>query len=124
MKSSPYVDKVLGAKSFTESSSALTLTSETDRVYTPPLGPGGSAIPLIVTENGKKKLTITRDALPDVTIWNQWEEKAAAMSDFGPKDGWKNTICVEPGAVGSWTKIEAGDAWEGSQIITAHRMGD
>jgi hypothetical protein len=28
-------------------------------------------------------------------------------------------ICVEPGIVGSWIKLEAGDAWEGSQIITA-----
>lgn len=28
-------------------------------------------------------------------------------------------ICVEPGIVDSWIKLEAGDAWEGSQIITA-----
>ncbi len=41
------------------------------------------------------------------------------MGDFAPKDGWKNMICVEPGAVRGWTKLEAGDAWEGSQIITA-----
>lgn len=28
-------------------------------------------------------------------------------------------VCVEPGAINSWTKLEAGDAWEGGQIATA-----
>jgi glucose-6-phosphate 1-epimerase len=72
-----------------------------------------------VTEDSKPKFKITRDALPNVTVWNLWNEKAAGMGDFAPKDGWKNMICVEPGVVGSWTKLEAGDAWEGSQIIAA-----
>lgn len=76
-------------------------------------------MPLTITENDKSKFLITRDALPNVTVWNLWNEKAAGMADFAPKDGWKNMICVEPGAVDSWTKLEAGDAWEGSQIITA-----
>ena len=92
----------------------MTLTSETDRVYTPP-----TDTPLTVTENNKPRFVITRDALPNVTVWNPWGEKAAGMGDFAPKDGWKNMICIEPGAVGAWTKLEAGDAWEGSQIITA-----
>jgi len=119
LKSSPYIDKVLDAKSFTESSDALTLTSETDRVYTPPTESDGSAVPLTITESNTTKFLITRDGLPNVTVWNLWNEKAAGMADFAPKDGWKNMICVEPGCVGSWTKLEAGDAWEGSQIITA-----
>jgi glucose-6-phosphate 1-epimerase len=110
---------VLGAQSFTEQSSALTLTSETDRVYTPPTAEDGSAVPLTVTEDGTPRFKITRDGLPNVTVWNLWDQKAAAMGDFAPKDGWKNMICVEPGAVGSWIKLEAGDAWEGSQIMVA-----
>ena len=74
---------------------------------------------MVVTEDGKPIFRITRDALPNITVWNLWNEKAATLGDFAPKDGWKNMICIEPGAVGSWTKLEAGDAWEGSQIITA-----
>jgi D-hexose-6-phosphate mutarotase len=59
----------------------LTITSETDRVYTPPTAEDGSAIPITVSEDGKPKLRITRDALPNVTIWNPWEEKAASMGE-------------------------------------------
>ena len=77
-------------------------------------------MPLTVLENGKPKLTITRDSLPDVTVWNLWDEKAKGMADFAPKDGWKRMICVEPGAVSKWVKLEAGDAWGGGQIIEAH----
>ena len=79
LESSPYIDKVLGAKSFIEESSALTLTSETDRVYTPPTQDG---IPLTVTEDDKPKFRIARDALPNVTVWNPWNEKAAAMGEL------------------------------------------
>ena len=39
------------------------------------------------------------------------------MADFGPEDGWKSMVCVEPGQVSGWTKLEAGDAWEGTQVI-------
>jgi len=120
LKSSPYVDKVLQAQTFTEESSSVSLTSETDRVYTPPDNSDGTPVPLTILENGKPKLTITRDSLPDITVWNLWDEKAKGMADFSPKDGWKQMLAVEPGAVSNWIKLEAGDAWEGGQIIEAH----
>ncbi len=41
------------------------------------------------------------------------------MKDFEPKTGFKQMICVEPGSVSEWVKLEAGDAWEGSQYLTA-----
>ena len=40
------------------------------------------------------------------------------MSDFAPKQGYKNMICVEAGAVRGWQKLEAGETWEGGQLIT------
>ena len=119
LQSSPYIDKVRGAKSFTESSSSagIKVTSETDRVYTPPPTESGALVPLTLLESGQPKLIISRDGLPDVTVWNQWEEKSAKMADFAPKDAWKRYICVEPGAVNKWVKLEGGDAWEGSVIM-------
>ena len=39
------------------------------------------------------------------------------MADFAPKDAWKRYICVEPGAVSKWVRLEGGDAWEGSVIM-------
>ena len=113
MKSSPYVDKVREAKTFTEESSSLNFEGETDRVYTPPTGQGNSLVPLVVTEGGQESFVVTRDSLPDVTVWNGWVDKIKGMGDFEPKDGWKRYLCIEPGTVSSWTKLEAGDAWEG-----------
>ncbi|KAI1613635.1 aldose 1-epimerase [Exophiala viscosa] len=113
LKSSPYVDKVREAKTFTEESSSLSFEGETDRVYTPPTGQGNSLVPLVVTEGGQESFVVTRDSLPDVTVWNGWVDKIKGMGDFEPKDGWKRYLCIEPGTVSSWTKLEAGDAWEG-----------
>ncbi|KIW12309.1 hypothetical protein PV08_09586 [Exophiala spinifera] len=113
LTSSPYIDKVRSAQTFTEEATSLSFSGETDRVYTPPAGKDGSLVPLVVTENGADSFVVTRDALPDVTVWNGWEDKIKAMGDFEPKDGWKRYLCIEPGAVSSWTKLDAGDAWEG-----------
>jgi glucose-6-phosphate 1-epimerase len=41
------------------------------------------------------------------------------MSDFEPKTGFRSMICVEPGVVKGWVRLEAGDVWEGGQLITA-----
>ncbi|KIW94490.1 uncharacterized protein Z519_04466 [Cladophialophora bantiana CBS 173.52] len=115
LQSSPYVDKVRSAQTFTEDSPSLSFTGETDRVYTPPTDPkDNTLVPLTVTEDGKDTFVVTRDALPDVTVWNGWEDKINGMGDFEPKDGWKRYLCIEPGCVSSWTKLEAGDAWEGA----------
>ncbi|EXJ65451.1 hypothetical protein A1O7_01792 [Cladophialophora yegresii CBS 114405] len=115
LKSSPYVDKVRSAQTFTEESSSLSFSGETDRVYTPPQDTKAAnpLVPLVVTEDGKESFVVTRDALPDVTVWNGWEDKIKGMGDFEPKDGWKRYLCIEPGSVSSWTKLEGGDAWEG-----------
>jgi glucose-6-phosphate 1-epimerase len=60
-----------------------------------------------------------RDNLQDVVVWNPWTEKAKDMSDFEPKDGYKNMLCVEAGQVSGWVKVEAGETFEGSQMIKA-----
>lgn len=96
-----------GAQTFTEESNALTCTGETDRVYT-------SEDTLTVNEAGQPSFVITRDSLPNVTVWNGWEDKIKGMGDFEPKDGWLRYLCIEPGSVEGWTKLEGGDAWEGS----------
>jgi glucose-6-phosphate 1-epimerase len=52
-----------------------------------------------------------------VVVWNPWTD-ASSISDFAPVDGYKNMICVEAGAVNGWQKLEAGETWEGGQIVT------
>ena len=43
------------------------------------------------------------------------------MSDFGPEGAWRGMVCVEPGQVSGWTKLEAGEAWVGGQVIRKGR---
>ncbi|PSS15144.1 hypothetical protein M430DRAFT_67750 [Amorphotheca resinae ATCC 22711] len=115
LESSSYVDKLTTPISTTTSpSSALTIGSKTDRVYTPA---GGPSAPVVVTEGGAKKFSLVRDNLNEVVVWNPWTD-AVSMSDFAPADGYKNMICVEAGAVKGWQKLEAGETWEGGQIIS------
>jgi glucose-6-phosphate 1-epimerase len=113
---SKYIDKVDGASTKTESSFSIAITGETDRVYTPAKGP---QYPLTITEGGKKSFELVRDNLDNVVVWNPWIEKAKGMGDFSPNDGYKEMICVEAGAVAGWQKLEAGDTFEGGQIIKA-----
>ena len=51
-----------------------------------------------------------------MTVWNPWVENAKKMSDFDDEE-YKGMVCVEPGAVKSWSVLEGGDAWEGTQTI-------
>ncbi|TVY45831.1 Glucose-6-phosphate 1-epimerase [Lachnellula subtilissima] len=116
LESSSYVDKVAVPISTTTSPSApVTITSVTDRVYTPA---GGPEAPVAVLEGRKTKFSIVRDNLNEVVVWNPWTN-SKSIGDFGPVEGWKNMICVEAGAVGGWQKLEAGETWEGGQVITA-----
>jgi len=110
-----YVDKVDGAKTKTQSAK-VTITGETDRVYTPK---GATQEPVSVLEGGRKTFDVVRDNLGDVVVWNPWTEKAAGMGDFEPKDGFKQMLCIEAGSVKGWQTVEPGDALEGAQTISA-----
>lgn len=89
----------------------LTITGETDRVYT-------VSGDVTVAEAGTPRYLVTRENLGNVVVWNPWADKAQTIADFAPKDGFRNMVCVEPGAVGGWQSVEPGDAFEGAQTIT------
>lgn len=52
-------------------------------------------------------------------VWNPWIEKTKAISDLGPDEAYQKMICVEAGSVAGWQALEAGDSWEGGQLIRA-----
>ncbi|XXH06083.1 hypothetical protein Hte_012528 [Hypoxylon texense] len=114
LEGSEYVDKVDAAKTKSQSG-AVTITGETDRVYTPAKGPSHA---VAVAEEGEAVFTVVRDNLKDVVVWNPWTDKAAGMGDFEPKDGFKNMICIEAGSVRDWVNLDPGDAFEGAQTIS------
>lgn len=111
-----FIDKTDNFTTKTQSG-PLAIAGETDSIYTPV---GGPKAPVTVAVDGDRALyTVTRDNLEDVVVWNPWEAKAKSMPDFGPDDGWRNMLCVEAGAVKGFQKLEAGDAFEGAQVILA-----
>ncbi|KAI1109413.1 galactose mutarotase-like protein [Nemania sp. NC0429] len=114
LEDSEYLDKVDGAKVKSQSG-IVTITGETDRVYTPAKGPSSS---VDVVEDGRPVFSVVRDNLKDVVVWNPWTEKAAGIGDFAPKDGFKNMICIEAGSVRGWTALEPGDVFNGAQTIS------
>tara|TARA_R110002003_G_scaffold357_11_gene19165 strand:- start:7323 stop:7709 length:387 start_codon:yes stop_codon:yes gene_type:complete len=107
-----YIDKVLDAKPFEQKDNAIRFTGEVDRVY--------KSIPQDTTsilEDGKPRFDVIRDNVKDTVTWNPWIEKAKAMGDFSPDDGYKNMVCVEIGAVDGWQRLEKGEVWEGGQLV-------
>ncbi|KAN0091659.1 putative glucose-6-phosphate 1-epimerase [Hyaloscypha variabilis] len=118
LEKSQYLDKLTTPipSTATSPSSTLTIAKATDRVYSPA---GGPEAPVAIKEGGKEKFSIVRDNLNEVVVWNPWEAGAKSLADFAPKDGYKEMICVEAGAVKGWVKLEGGESWEGGQIITA-----
>ncbi len=117
LESASYLNKTTSppSQSTAPASEPLSLTSVTDRVYSS-LDPSS---PIVIQESGKPKLSFLREGLTDCTVWNPWQEGANGMGDFEPKTAWQEMVCVEPGQVSGWIKLEAGDAWEGCQLLKA-----
>lgn len=108
------MDKVLNASEHTESSNQLRINGEVDRVYK-----GIKQNTTSIVEAGKPRLDVIRNNLIDSVVWNPWKEKAAAMSDFAPNDGYKTMVCVESGAVSGWQTLEPMATWEAGQNVKA-----
>jgi len=110
-----YVDRVNGGASVQQAKPELSVQGEVDSLYT---GVKQNTVSLV--EDGKPSLDIERDNMADIVVWNPWKERAAAMGDFAPKDGYLHMLCVEAGAVESWIKLENGESWEGGQVLRSH----
>lgn len=98
LESSQYLDKLTTPipSTATSPSASLKIAAQTDRVYSPA---GGPEVPVVIKEGGKETFSIVRDNLNEIVVWNPWEAGAKATADFEPKDGYKEMVCVEAGAV-------------------------
>jgi len=45
-------------------------------------------------------------------VWNPWDKKAKAMSDFGD-DEYKHMLCVEAAAIEKPITLKPGEEWKG-----------
>ncbi|KAH8884369.1 galactose mutarotase-like protein [Thozetella sp. PMI_491] len=108
-----FVDTIDGGKVKTQSR-ALSVTGETGNIYTL-----DEELPVTVVEGGTAVYHVHRDNLREVVVWNPWTDRAISLDNFGPKDGFKNMICIEPGTVREWLILEPGRVFEGAQTIVS-----
>lgn len=110
-----YRDKILNGTTHSSTGPNLAIAGPVDRVY--------KALKQDTTSivvDDKPAYDVIRDNLADTVIWNPWQEGAAGMSDFEPKDGWKKMVCVEAGAVDGWQTLDSGDGFEAGQILKSY----
>lgn len=107
-----YFDKVTKVDAHQEESE-VTVSATIDRVYrnTDP------SKPVVVCEGGKPTIEVVRENIDDVVVWNPWEND---MSDFAPKTGYNDMICVEAGVVAKLITLKPGENWVASQTIKAN----
>ncbi|KAG9314369.1 galactose mutarotase-like domain-containing protein [Chiua virens] len=79
-----------------------------------------------VYENAAQKYEVTWpgggveikvEGLKDVVVWNPQEVAGRKMSDM-EEGGWERYVCVEPGHVRGFAKVEPGRTWIGQQVIS------
>lgn len=101
------------SETYVEKSPAIDFNHELDRIYK-----NVSTDKVIqVIELGKVVHNVKRMNLPDIVVWNPWIDKSNGMSDFQPKSGYHNMVCIEPGHVHDFVELKPGESWSGEQVI-------
>ncbi|HTL59706.1 MAG TPA: D-hexose-6-phosphate mutarotase [Candidatus Limnocylindrales bacterium] len=95
LKSVKYLDKVANFASKTETSDAIRIASEVDRIY---LDTAGAVE--IVDPRLSRKIRIEKHGSVSTVVWNPWITRAQQMPDFG-NDEYQRMICIETGNVAS-----------------------
>lgn len=99
------------AEEYKEKSPVISFHEEFDRIYKNV--PTDLLIQMV--QFGKVLHNVERKNLPDAVVWNPWIKKLQGMSDFEPKEGYKNMLCIEPGHVSEMVKLPPRKKWQGAQ---------
>ncbi|XP_062226988.1 putative glucose-6-phosphate 1-epimerase [Phragmites australis] len=108
-----YLDNLQDRARFTEQGDAIVFESELDRIYL------GTPSKIAIIDHEKKRTFVVRKAgLPDAVVWNPWDKKAKAMSDFGD-DEYKRMVCVEAAAIEKHITLKPSEEWTGKLELSA-----
>lgn len=104
---------------YNEENDDVVIAQEVDRVYK---DVPATAIPVQIVHKKTKEplISVVRQNLDDVVVWNPWTANANALADFTPKTGFHQMLCIEAGTVSKLVKLSPGEKWEASQTLTAH----
>jgi len=103
-----YIDNLLNGEAV-EDHPEKSFSGEFDRIYE-------KASSLLLTE-GKRRVQIQSDNLPDAVVWNPGPDKCAALSDM-PADDWQHMLCVEAARILQPKTLSPGEEWAGRQCLT------
>jgi D-hexose-6-phosphate mutarotase len=95
LKGLSYLDTVAGVLEKTESSEAVRIASEVDRLYLNATG----TVEILDPRLGRK-IRVEKQGSASTVVWNPWIAKARRMPDFGDEE-YARMICVESGNVAS-----------------------
>ena len=101
------------AEDYKEKAPVISFHEEFDRIYKN-ISPKRT---IQIVDKGNVLYNLHRTNLQDSVVWNPWTKKAQGMSDFEPKDGFHNMLCVEPGHVSSMVVLPPREKWSGEQEI-------
>jgi glucose-6-phosphate 1-epimerase len=93
LKGTAYIDKVDNFRQKLESSDAVRINSETDRVYL-----DTTAAVDILDSKHHRNIRVEKSGSVSTVIWNPWAAKAKLIPDFGDNE-FKQMVCVESGNV-------------------------
>jgi glucose-6-phosphate 1-epimerase len=95
LKGASYLDKFAGFVEKTETSDALRIASEVDRLYEDASG----TVEILDPRLGRR-IIVAKQGSASTVVWNPWIAKSRQMPDFGDEE-YERMICVESGNVAS-----------------------
>jgi glucose-6-phosphate 1-epimerase len=95
LKGLTYLDKVASFQEKTETSDAIRIASEVDRIYQNASG----TVEILDPRLGRRVL-VEKQGSASTVVWNPWIAKSRQMPDFGDEE-YERMICVESGNVAS-----------------------
>lgn len=102
-------EDMVGGGNEVEAADTLRVDREIDRIY---FEASGS---LRLTE-GRRRLRIEAERLPDTVVWNPWRQRSASMVDLDPED-FRRFLCVEAALIGQPVALAPGGEWSGRQSL-------
>lgn len=107
-----YFDNLQQKERFTEQADAITFDDEVDRVYL------STPTKIAIIDHEKKRTyELRKEGLPDAVVWNPWDRKSKAISDFGDEE-YKQMVCIEAAAVEHPIGLKPCEEWKGRQELS------
>jgi len=112
LNSSEFLDALREYTREQESREVIHFAQETDRIYV------RTRDELVLEDAGNRSsITITKQNMPDVVLWNPWVDKSRRMQDFAD-DEYLDMVCVETGVIEYPVHLTCGDTWEGTTTFS------